>query len=499
MSGIYQLNQATGSVTLPSSGNTFIGTSTNSELYSVDSSGTVTVYGTGGGGGSIDTGSFATTGSNTFSGSQNIIGDVTSSGVFHAQQLRIMSGSSDVYNIGSGDAAVIYISSSNVNYSPNATITPNPLVLQTIHDSVPSANTKASALLLGSHNYNDNKTALTQLATINMATNNHDSAFTIMLRNGVGNKNEVLRLLSDGSTIMSGSLVVDSTLSGLSDKGVQVTGSVNSNVTDGVRSQGLVQITDDDIASILPAYNTTGSINGMFLNSGSNIPISFVGTTEFPSLGGLTGGGFVLSSGSSVWNAGGQYTLGGTFSQLYYAPNFGGGNEGYLIQVGDQSGENVLAIQKSNTLGEGIQLKASDITEGFVLGHNFSNSSASLFKVKDSGSVNTIFDITGTGTKAYRPLTGLSSDFTASITGGGVYARISGSLTCSIQPNSVVPIPTGVEFEFFQYSNHQLHFDTGSGVVMNSKNGNVKLTGQFSAATLKKVDTDEWDLIGDLS
>jgi hypothetical protein len=133
------------------------------------------------------------------------------------------------------------------------------------------------------------------------------------------------------------------------------------------------------------------------------------------------------------------------------------------------------------------------------LDHSFSNSSASLFKVKDSGSVNTIFNITGTGTQAYRPLTGLSNDFTASVTGGGVYARISGSLTCSIQPNSVVPIPTGVEFEFFQYSNHQLHFDTGSGVILNSKNGYIKLAGQFSAATLKKVATDEWDLIGDLS
>ena len=356
MSGIYQLNQATGSVTLPDSGNTFIGTSTNSELYSVDSSGTVTVYGTGSGGGSsIDTGSFAVTASNSFTGSQTISGSV------------------------------------------------------------------------------------------------------------------------------------------------EITGSVNSNVTDGVRSQGIIQITDDDTASILPAYNATGSINGLFLNSGSDIPNAFVGTTEFPSIGGLVGGGLILNSGSSIWNVGGQYSAGGNFAQLYYTPNFGGGNEGYLIQVGDNGGENALKIQKADTLGEGIQLKASDITEGFVLGHNFSNSSASLFKVKDSGSVNTIFDITAIGTKAYRPLTGLSSDFTASITGGGVYARISGSLTCSIQPNSVVPIPTGVEFEFFQYSNHQLHFDTGSGVVMNSKNGNVKLTGQFSAATLKKVDTDEWDLIGDLS
>jgi hypothetical protein len=135
-----------------------------------------------------------------------------------------------------------------------------------------------------------------------------------------------------------------------------------------------------------------------------------------------------------------------------------------------------------------------------VLDHSFSNSSASLFKVKDNGSVNTIFDITeNRNHKHIDPLTGLSNDFTASVTGGGVYARISGSLTCSIQPNSVVPIPTGVEFEFFQYSNHQLHFDTGSGVIMNSKNGNIKLTGQFSAATLKKVATDEWDLIGDLA
>ena len=258
MSGIYQLNQATGSVTLPISGNTFIGTSDNSELYTVDSAGNVTIYGTGsgGGGGSIDTGSFAVTASNSFTGSQTISGSV------------------------------------------------------------------------------------------------------------------------------------------------EITGSVNSNVTVGVRSQGLIQITDDDTASVLPAYNTTGSINGMFLNSGSDIPISFVGTTEFPSIGGLAGGGFIINSGSSVWSVGGQYTAGGgIFTQLYYNPNFSGGNENYLIQVGDTGvGENRLIIQKADASNEGIQLKASDITEGFVLGHNFSNPSASLFKVRDSGSINTIFDIRSNST-----------------------------------------------------------------------------------------------------
>jgi hypothetical protein len=543
MSGIYQLNQATGSVTLPISGNTFIGTSDNSELYTVDSAGNVTIYGTGSGGGSIDTGSllttasvssntitftkgdgstfpilvdtgsatsidtgsFATTGSNTFSGSQNIIGDVTSSGIFYSQQLRVVSGSSAIFGIGSEDAAIIYISSSNANYSSNAIVTPNPIVLQTSHDIVPSPNTKAGAILLNSYNYNDNKTAQTQLATVNMATNNHDSAFTIMLRNGVGNRNEVLRLLSDGSTIMSGSLVVDSTLPGLSDKGVQVTGSLNTTHTSGLLSQGIVDIIDEDLSSVFPAYNiASGSVNGFSLNSGSNSPAIFMGTVNYTNINGITGSilngaAISFSSGSTACSVGLQKTTGGTQSQLYYNPDYAGGNESYLVQVGDGGGENKLVIRKGDASGEGISLKASDITEGFVLDHSFSNSSASLFKVKDSGSVNTIFNITGTGTQAYRPLTGLSNDFTASVTGGGVYARISGSLTCSIQPNSVVPIPTGVEFEFFQYSNHQLHFDTGSGVILNSKNGNVKLTGQFSAAILKKVATDEWDLIGDLS
>ena len=274
MSGIYQLNQATGSVTLPSSGNTFIGTSDNSELYTVDSAGNVTIYGTGSGGGGIDTGSFAVTASNSFTGSQTISGSV------------------------------------------------------------------------------------------------------------------------------------------------DITGSVNSNVTIGVRSQGLIQITDDDISSIIPAYNTTGSINGVFLNSGSNIPISFVGTTSIP-FEGVVGGGFVLSSGSSFWNVGGQHSSGNTFGQLFYTPSVLG-NETYIVQVGDEFGEYVLKIQKIGASGEGISLKLSDLTEGFVLDHSFSNTSSSLFKVHSSGSVNTILDIRNNSTVFTQVSESLDFDDDAAAGTGGV-------------------------------------------------------------------------------
>lgn len=281
---------------------------------------------------------------------------------------------------------------------------------------------------------------------------------------------------------------------------IEITGSVNSTVTVGVRSQGLIQITDGDTASVLPAYNATGSINGMFLNSGSNVPISFVGTTEIPSFGGLAGGGFVMNSGSSVWVAGGQYTPGGTFTQLYYDPNGLNFPGAYNVQLGQNNiGEDSLTLQKTEPTGEGIQLKTSNLTEGFVLNHSFSNPSASLFKVRDSGSIDTIFDVTEAGTQAYRPIRTLNTDFTASAVGFGYYGRVVGGITCSIQPNSIVSIPTGVEFEFFQTDVAQLYFQSASGVTLNSKGGALKLTGQFSAATLKKVDTDEWDLIGDLS
>ena len=61
-------------------------------------------------------------------------------------------------------------------------------------------------------------------------------------------------------------------------------------------------------------------------------------------------------------------------------------------------------------------------------------------------------------------------------------------------------ISTGTEFEFFQTASAgNLIFVPAGGVTVNSKSGNTKLSGQFSGATLKKVGTDEWDLIGDLS
>ena len=91
-------------------------------------------------------------------------------------------------------------------------------------------------------------------------------------------------------------------------------------------------------------------------------------------------------------------------------------------------------------------------------------------------------------------------DITASNTNAGFYFRVPGTITCSIQLNTSVPCDIGSEFDFFQSgSTGNMLFVTESGVTLNSKQGFLKLDGQFSGATLKKVDTNEWDLVGDLN
>lgn len=107
----------------------------------------------------------------------------------------------------------------------------------------------------------------------------------------------------------------------------------------------------------------------------------------------------------------------------------------------------------------------------------------------------------GEVTNVYRPITTLTTNpFTASDATAGAYYRADGSITCSIFTIASVACTVGSEFEFFQTSSAgNVLFETGSGVTLNSKNGNLKLTGQFSAATLKYVGSNEWDLIGDLN
>ena len=128
------------------------------------------------------------------------------------------------------------------------------------------------------------------------------------------------------------------------------------------------------------------------------------------------------------------------------------------------------------------------------------------FHSKGDSQITGSFSLTGTYlgdgstlTNLQRPITASGVNFSASVDNAGYYFRTGGNVTCSIGTSDATGIAVGTEYEFFQTASAgNLCFTTASGVTLNSKSGKTNLAGQFSAATLKKVTTDTYDLIGDL-
>jgi hypothetical protein len=71
--------------------------------------------------------------------------------------------------------------------------------------------------------------------------------------------------------------------------------------------------------------------------------------------------------------------------------------------------------------------------------------------------------------------------------------------TLTVPPNSSVAFPVGSQILVLQTGAGQTTVAAGAGVTVNSKDGNLKLSAQWSAATLIKRATDTWVAIGDLS
>ena len=100
----------------------------------------------------------------------------------------------------------------------------------------------------------------------------------------------------------------------------------------------------------------------------------------------------------------------------------------------------------------------------------------------------------------FRPIGNQTADFSASLSNAGRYHIVHGNLTCSIGTDSDMPVTVGAEYEFFQSSSlGNFLFQTGSGVSLISKNDNMNIAGQGSGATLKKVASNTFHLVGDLT
>jgi hypothetical protein len=93
------------------------------------------------------------------------------------------------------------------------------------------------------------------------------------------------------------------------------------------------------------------------------------------------------------------------------------------------------------------------------------------------------------------------ASYTLALTDNGktVEMNVGSANNLTIPLNSSVPFPVGTIVDVVQYGSGQTTLVATGGVTLRSKEGNLKITGQYSAATLYKRSTDEWVVVGDLT
>lgn len=106
-----------------------------------------------------------------------------------------------------------------------------------------------------------------------------------------------------------------------------------------------------------------------------------------------------------------------------------------------------------------------------------------------------------TSITAYRPENLQTASYTLVLGDFGKNIRMNNASAnnLTIPLNATVAFPVGTEIDICQYGAGQTTVVATGGVTIRSKSGNLKLTGQYSGATLKKIGTDEWMLFGDLA
>jgi hypothetical protein len=93
-----------------------------------------------------------------------------------------------------------------------------------------------------------------------------------------------------------------------------------------------------------------------------------------------------------------------------------------------------------------------------------------------------------------------TSDYTIALADSGKTLTVSSSstVTLTIPANSTVPFAIGTAIDIVGLGSGTVAIAGANGVTVNSKNSWLKLNSRYSGATIMKIDTNTWVLIGDL-
>ncbi len=91
--------------------------------------------------------------------------------------------------------------------------------------------------------------------------------------------------------------------------------------------------------------------------------------------------------------------------------------------------------------------------------------------------------------------------YTFALSDSGKYCRFANAsaITATVPPHSSIAFEAGTQIDLAQSGVGKLTLAQGSGVTINSFNGNKSLAGRYAGAMLIQTSTvDTWDLIGSL-
>lgn len=176
--------------------------------------------------------------------------------------------------------------------------------------------------------------------------------------------------------------------------------------------------------------------------------------------------------------------------------------KGSALQV-LQVNAGATALEWGTASGGGIAATLLDAKGDLIVAS--ANDTAAKVAVGANGTVLTADSSQTAGVAWADPTLVVANRQTASYTlvladsGKVVEMNVASGNNLTVPLNSSVAFAVGTVIELWQYGAGQTTVVATGGVTIRSSGGKLKLTGQYSGASLRKVGTDEWSLIGDIT
>lgn len=168
-------------------------------------------------------------------------------------------------------------------------------------------------------------------------------------------------------------------------------------------------------------------------------------------------------------------------SSTIFLGNTGSGTVAFELQTGSTRRFRIFATSVNTTF------ESSNQTGSFI----FNNS------VNISGGDLTVAGVLRETVTTNRQ----TASYTLALTDRGklVETNVGAANTITVPPNSSITFPIGTKIDIAQYGAGQTTIVPGIGVTVRSAGGALKLSAQYSGATIVKIGTDEWYLFGDIT